>query len=153
MMWKSISRASLYSNGKSASVRRQRRRRRKRRRERNDNTARPWLTGRPVKLDRPHRCGSMVGIVAPGKGPHRAQLICAHCTKRPFIKWLSKRDFQTTAHAVADAIRSTGQPPEEITLIQDSTRAPASANAPPPAGSLVMKPDPAPPEARPPWIE
>lgn len=41
------------------------------------------------------RCAGRVGIVAEGKGPHYAQIVCAQCGAKS--TWLSKAQYRTIA--------------------------------------------------------
>jgi hypothetical protein len=50
------------------------------------------IMGRPVKMPNHCRCGSNIGIVGPGSGPHLASVHCRNCNKHR--AWLSKHTAQ-----------------------------------------------------------
>jgi hypothetical protein len=68
------------------------------------------LPGVKIYLRQPcSKCGSSIGIIGRGSGPHAAEVRCQHCTAHQ--RWLSKCE-----HSIVDRIASFPHAPPVILL-------------------------------------
>jgi hypothetical protein len=67
------------------------------------------LPGTKIYMHKRCKCGSRIGIIGRGSGPHAAEVRCQSCVAHQ--RWLSKVE-----HSIADRIASSPYPPPVILL-------------------------------------